>query len=186
MTAPTDVDLDLKAFEDVVNSHLVGKFVNIASRCAKLLETHFSNTLSENFWSPPGQISDESENALVSLGYVEQQLRFVPDLYEACDFREVAVKITRASDHANEYIADAAPWALAKDPSRRTELHIVLTTGLNMFRMIACALRPIAPAVSEWAADFLGADIAKEFVFPKGLRLSASSQNESSTPIEHC
>ena len=171
---PTDVDLNLKTFVDVVNSHIIGKFVNIASRCAKLLETHFNNTLSDDFWSPPGQISAGSADALVSIAHIEQQLRFVPDLYEGCDFREVIAKITRAADLANEYIASAAPWALAKDPSKRDELHIVLTAGLNMFRMIACALQPIVPSASEWAANFLGINVDEEFVFPKGLLLSAS------------
>jgi methionyl-tRNA synthetase len=171
---PTDVDLDLKTFVDVVNSHIVGKFVNIASRCAKLLEAHFDNTLGRDFWSAPAQ-SDGSD-ADVRLAHIEQQLRLVPALYEAGDFREVVAKVVRASDLANQYIADAAPWALAKDPSRRDELHIVLTAGLNMFRMIACALRPIIPSASKWAAELLGIDV-EEFAFPKGLLSTASLAN---------
>jgi len=175
-TGPTDVDLDLKAFVDVVNSHIVGKFVNIASRCAKLLETNFDNVLGLDFWSPPTQGLHDSDDA-VTCAQIEQLLRPVPALYEAGDLREVAVKIVKASDHANEYIAVAEPWKLARDPAQREKLHTVLTAGLNMFRMIACALRPIVPGISQWAAEFLGIDI-KEFEFPKGLLMTASMASQ--------
>jgi methionyl-tRNA synthetase len=173
---PTDVDLDLKAFVDVINSHIVGKFVNIGSRCAKLLETHFDNMLGDDFWSPPGGLPAGSEAALETFGHVQHQLHQVLVLYESGAFNEAVVHIVRAADHANEYIARSAPWALAKDPARRGELHVVLTAGINMFRMIACALRPIIPSASEWAARFLAIDVA-EFVFPKGLSVSANLAN---------
>jgi methionyl-tRNA synthetase len=172
-TGPTDVDLDLKTFVDVVNSHVVGKFVNIASRCAKLLETNFQNALCADFWSVPGATAPGSGAALDTFENMERQLQQVLILYESAAFNEAVVHIVRASDYANEYIARAAPWALAKDASRREELHVVLTSGINMFRMLACALRPIIPSASKWAAKFLGMD-DKQFVFPSGLTRSAN------------
>ncbi len=172
-TGPTDVDLDLKAFVDVVNSHIVGKFVNIASRCAKLLETHFQNNLGSDFWSPPGGEVPGSKEALETFGYIGHQLEQVPLLYESAAFNEAVVHIVRAADFANEYIARAAPWALARDAAKREELHLVLTAGINMFRMLTCALRPILPSASEWAANFLGLDI-NEFAFLGALSLSAN------------
>ena len=170
---PTDVDLDLKAFVDVINSHIVGKFVNIASRCAKLLETHFENVLGHDFWSQPDKNAFASKLALETFGDIERQLEQVLRLYESAAYSEAVVHIVRAADHANEYIARSAPWALAKNPERRDELHVVLTAGINMFRMLACALRPILPSASAWAARFLAIDVA-EFAFPRGLSVSAN------------
>jgi methionyl-tRNA synthetase len=172
-TGPTDVDLDLKAFVDVVNSHVVGKFVNIASRCARLLETHFQNVLGDDFWSPSASPVAGSREALLTFGHIEEQLEQILFLYPSAAFNEAVGHIVRAADYANEYIARAAPWGLAKDPARRDELHLVLTAGLNMFRMLACALRPIIPSASQWAAQFLAMDVA-EFVFPAGLTRSSN------------
>jgi len=171
--APTDVDLDLKAFVDVVNSHIVGKFVNIASRCAKLLETNFENRLGADFWSAPGDVNAASAAALESFGHIQNQLRQLPMLYREGELSEAVIHIVRAADTANEYIAKAAPWALAKDSARREDLHVVLTAGINMFRMLACALCPIIPAASQWAADFLAIDI-KSFTFENGFNLSSN------------
>jgi methionyl-tRNA synthetase len=170
--APTDVDLDLKTFVDVVNSHVVGKFVNIASRCAKLLETHFANRLCADFWSA-GSVSPKVRSEVEAFDEVAQLLDPVPGLYEAAAFNEAIVQIVRAADRANEYIAACAPWALAKDPARRGELHVVLSTGINLFRMLACALRPVLPGAAAWAARFLAID-ADAFTFPRGLTPGAN------------
>ena len=153
---PTDIDLDLKSFVDVVNSHIIGKFVNIASRCAKLMETNFDNALGVDFWSPAAQILPDSADALETFGHIGHQLRQVKILYISAEFGEAVTHIVRAADYANEYIARSAPWALARDPAKRNALHIVLTAGINMFRMLACALAPIIPGAAEWAYAFLG------------------------------
>jgi len=173
---PTDVDLNLKAFVDVVNSHIVGKFANIASRCAKLLETHFDNTLGSDFWSPGHQVEEGAAKAFEYFAHMEHSLTQVRHWYEASDLREVTAHIVRAADYANEYIAQAAPWVLARDPAKRKQLHLVLTAGINMFRMVACALRPIVPSASRWAADFLGINV-DDFTFPDGLKIGANIAN---------
>ena len=152
---PVDVDLNLSAFVDVVNSHIVGKFVNIASRCAKLLETHFENVLGGDFWSSPNNEDSVAAAAIECFEHIERQLKQVPLWFEACEFREAVTHIMRAADYANEFIARSAPWALARDETKRKDLHVVLTAGINMFRMLACALRPIVPSASKWAAKFL-------------------------------
>ncbi len=161
---PTDVDLDLKTFVDVVNSHIVGKVVNIASRCAKLLESNFNNVLGADFWSPPGGFHAGSEKALACFGLIEHQLYQTKVLFENCAFSEAVTHIVRAADSANEYIAESAPWALARDPAKREQLHVVLTAGINMFRMLASALSPIMPTLAAWAATFLGNE-DKKFSF---------------------
>ncbi|HEX4481749.1 MAG TPA: methionine--tRNA ligase [Rudaea sp.] len=160
---PTDVDLDLKTFVDVVNSHIVGKFINIASRCAKLLESNFANRLGDDFWSRPGDVEPKTEDALICFANINNQLKQTAILFESCAFSEAVTHIIRAADYANEYIATAAPWALARDPHQKKNLHVVLTAGINMFRMLAAALSPIVPNVARWAADYLCLEKAFSF-----------------------
>jgi len=155
-----DIDLDLKAFEERVNSHLVGKWVNIASRCARLLETHFDGKLGRAFWAPtlqPMQLRKFEVEANEALGYVVGGLgaKELSAFYESRDYSRVIRAVIRAADIANEYVNRTAPWAIAKDSSRREELHTVLTSALNQFRAIACALAPIAPRVVALAEQFL-------------------------------
>jgi methionyl-tRNA synthetase len=180
---PTDVDLDLKSFVDVVNSHIVGKFVNIASRCAKLLETHFDNMLGKDFWSP-GEVANEAELAVAgTFGSIRERLKNVEALYGSTEFAKAIIAIIKAADLANEYIATAAPWALAKDPNKREELHLVLTAGINMFRVIACALRPVLPRAAEWAAHFLNIDVER-LTFANALSLNANVANQKLNPYQ--
>ncbi len=155
--APIDLDLDLKAFEERVNSHLVGKWVNIASRCAKLLETHFDAMLGPAFWEAgDGDVPTAFEqSALENLTHVAEQLNRATKRYESCDYAAATREIVQALDLANDFISQTAPWSLAKDSDRRRDLHIALTAALNMFRAAACALRPILPAIVAKAEAFL-------------------------------
>ncbi|MDZ3822876.1 MAG: methionine--tRNA ligase [Pseudoxanthomonas sp.] len=149
-----DLDLDLKAFVDVVNSHLVGKFVNIASRCAKLLETHFGGRL-------PAQAGASGDQlALVNGQIVDVALPH----YRTGNLGAVARALMEAADQANAFIAERAPWAMAKDPARREALHQVLGDALNMFRLIAIALAPILPASAARIAAYFGED-ARDWSF---------------------
>jgi methionyl-tRNA synthetase len=157
-----DVDLNLEDFAQRVNSDLVGKFVNIASRCAKLLESHFDNRLVAPFWTTrsddtPLAKAGEAAARLV-LDTATEKLLAAIEHYADDDFNKATSAIMQVADRANEYIAAAAPWALAKDPARRDELHVVLSTGINLFRAIACALKPILPAMAASAARFLRLD----------------------------
>ena len=154
-----DLDLNLGDFIARVNSDLVGKFVNLASRCAKLLETHFGNTL--------GQLpSTDADNSGLTAGWADESrallaniastLDSTPALYEQDNFAAVARHAMAAADLANEYVARTAPWALAKDPARRDDLHLVLTTSLQAFADIAGALKPILPATIGKVEQYLG------------------------------
>ncbi|MBN8480676.1 MAG: methionine--tRNA ligase [Xanthomonadales bacterium] len=157
-----DLDLNLEDFAQRVNSDLVGKFVNIASRCAKLLETHFDNHLAAPFWTTsPGapQPPQAWESAaILVLAAATRDLTAAVAHYGIDDFNKATSAIMAVADRANAYIADAAPWALAKDPARRDELHVVLSTGINLFRALACALKPILPATVAKAESFLALD----------------------------
>ncbi|TYT25158.1 methionine--tRNA ligase [Luteimonas viscosa] len=149
-----DVDLNLSDFVARVNSDLVGKFVNIASRCAKLLQGQFDNTLASG---PPVGVSDSwAAQAGALLSKVLDTLRTAPAHYEAGNFAAVARAAMEAADWTNEYIAQTAPWTLARDPARRADLHLVLSTALQAFADLAAMLKPILPTVIAGAEAYLG------------------------------
>jgi methionyl-tRNA synthetase len=146
--APTDVDLDLKAFEERVNSHLVGKWVNIASRTAGFVHKFFGGRLGEK-----GCFEIEEENLYkFLLGHYDD----VANLYRDGDFAELSRKFVLLADNVNEYIAKKAPWVLAKDEARREELHRVCTFALSAFQMLTALLKPLVPAAAKKAELFLG------------------------------
>jgi len=152
-----DLDLNLDDFAQRVNADIVGKFVNIASRCAKLLEANFDNRLAADFQSiRAGADAPEYEGrAAAMLDLCASTLVEAVEHYAQDDFNRALAKIMQVADQANAYIADTAPWALARDAARRDELHVVLTTGINLFRAIACALKPALPRLVANAEGFL-------------------------------
>src|SRR5690606_13935449 len=155
-----DLDLNLSDFVARVNSDLVGKFANIASRCAKLLDVHFGNVLAD--LSVPGEGLSEGWDAEARqlLDGVAQLLAGAPALYAANNFAAVARNAMAAADQANEYIARTAPWSLAKDPARRADLHRVLSTAIQAFADIAGVLKPIVPGIIARAEAWLGTTLA--------------------------
>jgi methionyl-tRNA synthetase len=144
----TDVDLDLKAFEERVNSHLVGKWVNIASRCAGFVHKHFDDTLAATL---RGDLQARYDAAL-------QRLRPCAALYEARDYAAAMRAVMDVADDTNAWIAECAPWVIAKDATRRDELHQVCTLALNLFRLLAVYLKPVLPATVARAETFLASE----------------------------
>ncbi len=151
-----DLDLNLGDFVLKANSDLVGKFVNLASRCAKLIETNFENELGNINWldntTNPNELESE---AILALGTVTTNVRIAVKNYEKNDFAKLIRELMRAADTANEFIAKSAPWVLAKDPSKKRDLEVSLFVGINMFRDLAIALHPILPNLTTKAAEFL-------------------------------
>ncbi|QWT21118.1 methionine--tRNA ligase [Bacillus sp. NP157] len=147
---PVDVDLDLKSFEERVNSHLVGKWANIASRTAGFVHTHFAGKLADRF--------DDEATALWQ-GLLAQY-EGIEGLYEADEYAEATRRFVAMSDSVNGYIAAKAPWVIAKDDARRDELQQVCTFALNAFRLLSGLLKPIIPVTVAAAEAFLGAPIA--------------------------
>ncbi|SFS03398.1 methionyl-tRNA synthetase [Dyella sp. OK004] len=146
---PVDVDLDLKSFEERVNSHLVGKWVNIASRTAGFVQKFFDGRLAPAF----GEEEAELWRVLVS------HYGDVPVLYRDGEFAEVMRKFVLMADLVNGHIAAKAPWAIAKDNTRREELHQVCSFALAAFRLLAGVLKPVLPATVAAAEQFLAAPI---------------------------
>ncbi|MFC5525540.1 methionine--tRNA ligase [Rhodanobacter ginsengisoli] len=147
--APVDVDLDLKAFEERVNSHLVGKWVNIASRTAGFVQKFFDGKLAERFGD------EETVLWQTLLSHYDG----VDALYDSGEFAEVTRRFVTIADLVNGYIAARAPWVIARDESRRDELQQVCTLALNAFRLLAGLLKPVLPATVAAAEAFLAAPI---------------------------
>src|SRR5690349_8588428 len=148
--APVDVDLDLKAFEERVNSHLVGKWVNIASRTAGFVHKFFDGRLATRF----GTAEQALWNTLL------EHYDGIDALYDAGDFAEVTRRFVLMADLVNGHIAATAPWTMAKDDARRSELHEVCSFAIAAFRLLAGLLKPILPATVAAAEAFLNAPIA--------------------------
>ena len=142
-----DLDLNLADFTARVNSDLVGKFVNLASRCAGFIDKRFG-----------GRLADALPDA-------DQYTRFVAALdgvreaYERNDAAAAIRQTMALADEANRYIDDRKPWVIAKQEGADAELQAVCTQGLNLFRVLAAALAPILPRTSAQAAAFLAAPV---------------------------
>jgi methionyl-tRNA synthetase len=151
MLGPTlaDIDLDLKAFEERVNSHLVGKWVNIASRCAGFVHKLFDGRLANHF------ADEEAELWRWIVSHMEN----VPALYREREFAEVTRNFVVVADEINAYIAKEKPWELAKNHANPEKLHQVCTLALSAFHLLTGWIKPMVPAVAARAEAFLGREI---------------------------
>lgn len=141
-----DIDLNLTDFVQRVNADLVGKLVNIASRCAGFI-TKAGGTLSSHLDAPElwQRTIAQSEN--------------IAALYEKRQFGHAMREIMALADEANQYINDKAPWVLAKEGHQFAALD-VCTMGINLFRVLMIYLQPVLPATAQKAAAFLNSDLA--------------------------
>jgi methionyl-tRNA synthetase len=139
-----DLDLNLEDFIARVNSDLVNKVVNLASRTANFITRKFAGRLAPSLTEE--QIFGEFRNATAS----------IENAYENREYARAVREIMRLADLANKYVDDTAPWVLAKDPSKDAELHQVCTNALNMFKILLTYLKPIIPSLVKASEDFLG------------------------------
>ena len=139
-----DMDLNLEDFVQRVNSDLVGKVVNIASRCAGFLRKRFDNQLSETC-SEPELLTD-----MIAAGDT------IASLYEARDFQRAMREIIAVADRANQFIDDKKPWAMAKEEGREQEVQDACSVGINCFRVLMTYLKPVLPVMAEKSEAFLG------------------------------
>ena len=143
-----DIDLSLDDFVFRVNSDLVGKVVNIASRCAGILRKRYGNVLSETL--------DDAE-MLAEFAAARHE---VGALYEAREYAKAIRAITALADRTNKYIDAKAPWALCKADDTFAEGHRVCTQGLNLFRALITMLAPVVPQLAEDSAQLLRSPIS--------------------------
>ena len=138
-----DLDLNLKDFVARVNSDLVGKVINIASRTAGFLVNQFNGVLAD-------RVHDEALMAQFH-AHVEP----IAALFESGDTAKAMRELTALADAANQYIAKHEPWNMAKDPDHRDAVQLVCSQGINMFRCLAIFLKPVLPAMAKKAEAFL-------------------------------
>ena len=145
-----DLDLNLEDFVQRVNSDLVGKVVNIASRSAGFISKKFEGQLSASVSEPE------------LLSHFAQQQDVIAQHYEQREFGKAIKAIMSLADQANQYIADKEPWVLAKQEGSEQQVHDICSTGLNMFRMLMIYLKPVLPVIAADAAKFLNDDLLWE------------------------
>jgi methionyl-tRNA synthetase len=138
-----DIDLSLPDFSARVNSDLVGKVVNIASRSAGFIAKRFG-----------GRLSSSPADPALYADFVRAG-ESIAGAYEGREFSRAVREIMALADRANQYIDEQAPWVMAKDPSREADLQAVCSMGINLFRVLIGYLRPILPGTAADAEAFL-------------------------------
>jgi methionyl-tRNA synthetase len=138
-----DLDLNLDEFVNKVNSDLVGKLVNIASRCAGFITRGFDGVLGAQLAAP--ELVAECQAAADDIALA----------YEQREYQRAIRQIMMLADKANQYIAEQAPWTLAKQNPQDPQVQAICTTGINMFRLLMTYLKPVLPAVAVKAERFL-------------------------------
>lgn len=141
-----DLDLNLDDFVQRVNSDLVGKVVNIASRCAGFIGKGFEGKLAEQPDNPELLTEIQSIKNEVSKHYQERE------------YGKAVRLIMAAADKANQYINDKEPWVIAKTDKQSPELQAICSAGINAFRLLTIYLKPVLPALAEKAEQFLNVD----------------------------
>jgi methionyl-tRNA synthetase len=138
-----DLDLNLDDFIARVNSDLVGKLINIASRCAGFISKRFDGKLADSL--PDPDLFAEFANA--SEGIAEH--------FEKREYSKAMRQIMALADKANRYIDENKPWIMIKDEERIADVQRVCTQGINMFRSLMIYLSPVIPAVAKDAREYL-------------------------------
>lgn len=137
-----DIDLNLEDFIARVNSDLVGKYINIASRTAGFISKRFD-----------GKLNPTGNNPVVA--EMQSQAAAIAESYEQRDFGRALREIMRLADVANGFVAEKAPWVMAKDDAQSEALQQVCSDALEMFRLLTLYLKPILPKLAEQIEAFL-------------------------------
>jgi methionyl-tRNA synthetase len=138
-----DLDLNLQDFVARVNSDLLGKYINIASRSAGFLVKRFGGVVSDEAMSNPllKEIASSSEK--------------IAELYEGREYAKALRSVMELADKVNGFVDENKPWEIAKDPEREAELQRVCSITLEAFRMLSLYLKPVIPHVAAGVEEFL-------------------------------
>ncbi len=141
-----DLDLNLEDFVARVNSDLVGKLINIASRCAGFIHKRFDGQLAAELHDPElfATFADASEE--------------IAEHYEQREYSKAMRRVMALADDANRYIDEKKPWIMAKEDAQLADVQAVCTQGINMFRSLMVYLTPVIPGISADARAFLAED----------------------------
>src|SRR5579859_1168079 len=138
-----DIDLNLDDFLQRVNADLVGKLVNIASRCAGFIETHFQGKLADKL----------SDDALYQQAV--SRADSIAKAYEDREYGRAIREVMELADRVNEYIDAKKPWSLAKQQPVPAEVQQICSLGLNLFRVLMIYLKPVLPELARKTEAFL-------------------------------
>ena len=145
-----DIDLNLTDFCARVNSDLVGKYVNIASRCAGFIGKRFDGRI--------GAMAHAAHGAGTQPSLLEDMRAAqasIASLYDAREFGKAMREVMALADRANQYVDHEKPWELAKQPDQEARLHEVCSTALNLFRLLTLYLKPVLPKLAHEVEAFL-------------------------------
>jgi len=138
-----DIDLNLEDFVAKVNSDLIGKYINIASRCAGFISKKFDGKLGD---------CDAAARAEFKTAFDSNE---IARCFEERDYARALREIMRLADVANQYIAEKAPWTMAKQEGKEADLHEVCSTALTLFRDLTLYLKPVLPELAAQVESFL-------------------------------
>ena len=142
-TGVDDIDLNLEDFKQKVNSDLVNKYANIASRSARFINNHYKDTLSTELDTP--ELVEE---------FVESSIK-ISESYENLEFSKALKEIMSLADKANQYVDSKEPWILIKKEGNEEQVQSICTTAINLFRILTIMLSPVIPGFTQVAKDFL-------------------------------
>ena len=137
-----DIDFNADDFATRVNSDLVGKYINIASRCAIFLTRKFKGEIK---LAPGDALLPKFQEASGEIGKA----------YEAREFGRALREVMALADHANQFVDQQKPWELSKDPANDQRLQHVCSVAINLFRLLTIYLKPVLPALTAQAEAFL-------------------------------
>jgi len=141
-----DIDLNLEDFKQRVNSDLVGKVVNIASRSASFVVKKFDKELSSH---------------CIEQGLYDEFVAANTEIaghYEDRNYGQAMRSIMKLADKANQYIDEKKPWQLAKEEGKSQEVHEITSLAINLFRVLMTYLKPVLPEMAEKSEEFLNID----------------------------
>ncbi|UUZ69266.1 methionine--tRNA ligase [Polaromonas sp. P2-4] len=139
-----DIDFNAEDFMARVNSDLVGKYINIASRAAGFISKRFA-----------GQLGEVSADGTALLASLREQKDSIEQLYESREFAKALRETMLLADRINEYVDQNKPWVLAKQQGMDARLHDVCTVCIEAFRLLTIYLKPVLPALAAQVEDFL-------------------------------
>lgn len=145
-----DIDLNLEDFAQRVNTDVVNKLVNLASRNASFLQKRFNGTLSEKLDDP------------ALFAEFTQKSPYIAELYEKREFGKAIREIMSLCDKANKYVDDKAPWVIAKQENAEDTLQQVCSMGIQLFRVLMGYLKPVLPKLAERSEAFLQSELTWE------------------------
>jgi methionyl-tRNA synthetase len=137
-----DIDINFADFTAKINSELVGKIVNIASRSCKFIEQHFDNLLGNSY-----------DEALLTTAMAAGDK--IAEHYQAREYSKAMRAIVELADITNKYIDERKPWVLAKDPAKLAQVELVCSSAINVFRIIVVYLQPVLPHLAQAVSALL-------------------------------